>query len=345
MLRHAAMSALALFLIACGQEVTQAPSPSPLVRIARVGGDVAAPAVYGVGTVALRREVSLGFTSAGRIARLSVNEGDEVRAGQLLAALDTTVVAADSARATAELDRAAADYRRSETLLQQGWITRPRLESAKANLLAAEAQRRSSGFQASNATIVAQGSGTVLARLAEPGQVVPVGTPVLVIGEDASGYILRVPLTDRDTAGLSIGAPATVRLSALGDVPITGRLIELAGRADRATGTFAAEIALPADRRLRSGQIGDVRITTRGPAADTIAVPPGAVFAPRAGTGFVYVVDRRSKRVAVRKVSLGETGDGGITVTAGLRRGEWVATSRIDRLRDGMTVVPIEPAR
>ena len=332
---------LVLALAACREPAREAPPAPPQVRVAQVGGGALAASVTGVGTVALRREVSLGFTSAGRIARLTVNEGDAVRRGQLLAALDNTVVGAESARAAAEYERAAAEYRRSDTLLKQGWITRPRLESAKAAALAADAQRRAAGFQTSTATIVAPGSGVVLARLAEPGQVVPVGTPVLVIGEQASGYVLRVPLSDRDAARLTVGAPAAVTLAALGGAPIAGRLIELAGRADRATGTFAAEIALPDDARLRSGQIGDARITAQGSGTATIAVPPGAVFAARAGAGFVYVVDRATKRVALRQVTLGDTGDDGIVVTGGLARGEWVAASRVDRLKDGMAIAPI----
>ena len=198
---------LVAVLGACSKPATkqEAPPPVPQVRVASVGVDQRQVAVSGVGTVALRREASLGFTSAGRIVRLTVNEGDAVHRGQLLAALDTTTVGADLARAQAERDRAAAEYRRSSNLMAQGWITRPRLENAKASLAAAEASVNAAGFQRNNATIVAPGAGRVLARLAEPGQVVAAGTPVLIVGEENSGYVLRVPLSDRDAARLAMG--------------------------------------------------------------------------------------------------------------------------------------------
>lgn len=336
-----------LLLAACGKAAPeQGPAPSaPQVRIAQVGGNPSAVTVTGVGTVALRRETSLGFTSAGRIERLSVNEGDTVRRGQILAALDTTTVAADLTRATAERERARAEYVRSDGLMKQGWITRPRLESARANLLAAEAQVRAAGFQRSNATIVAPGPGTVLARLAEPGQVVAAGTPVLVIGEEASGYVLRIPLSDRDAARLTLGAPAQITLAALNDDVIVGRVIEIAGRADQATGTYAVEIALPDDKRLRSGQIGNAKITAKGAGATTLAVPPSAVFGPRAGEALVYVVDLATSRVHLRKIRIGEANDEGIRVTGGLKPGEWVALSRVDRLTDGMKIAPVGPAQ
>lgn len=335
-----------LALAGCGPATPtrEAPAAPPRVRIAQVGGDAGGAVVAGVGTVALRRETQLGFTSAGRIARLTVNEGDTVRPGQLLAALDATTVSADMARVAAERDRATAEYRRSATLLKQGWVTAPRVESARAAMLAADAQARSAGFQRANAAIIAPGRGVVLARLAEPGQVVPLGTPVLVIGEEASGFVLRLPLSDRDAARLRIGAPAQVVLAALGDAPLTGRLVEIAGRADRATGSFAVEVALPDDPRLRSGQIGDARITATGAGPAAPVVPSAAVFAPRAGVAFVYVVDRAARRVRLRRIAIAETGDTGIRVTGGLRPGEWVAASRIDRLRDGMIVTPIRAA-
>lgn len=343
-MRLGVILATAALLASCGKPATapkEAPAAPPQVRVAPVGGDVQAAEVTGVGTVALRREASLGFTSAGRILRMTVNEGDRVHRGQLLAALDTTTVAADLARARAERARAAAEYKRSETLMAQGWITRPRLENAKAALESADAQVRAAGFQTANATIVAPGSGTVLARLTEPGQVVAAGTPVLIIGEEASGYVLRVPLSDRDAARLTAGTPATVTLAALGDVPMAGRVVEIGGRADRATGTFAVEISLPDDKRLRSGQIGNARITAGGVGQSVLRVPATAVFAVRAGEGFVYVVDRGRKTVALRRVAIAEADDGGIRVTNGLTRGELVATSRVDRLKDGMTIDPI----
>lgn len=346
-MRRAVMISLVAGLSACGKPaVDKADGPTiPQVRTAVIGGDSEASMVVGVGTVALRREAALGFTSAGRIARITVNEGEKVRRGQVLAALDTTTVQADLARAVAERERAAAEYRRSASLMEQGWITRPRLESAKASLQAAEATVAQTRFQATNATIVAPGNGTVLARLAEPGQVVAAGAAVLNIGEEASGYVLRVPLSDRDAARIVMGAGARVTLAPLEGVTLNGHVIELGGRADRSTGTFIAEIALPDDPRLRSGQIGDVSITASGATVTQIRAPASAIFAARAGTAFVYVVDQSRKKVRLRQVSIADTTDGGIRITGGLARGDVVATSRIDRLKDGLTIAPIGPGK
>jgi membrane fusion protein (multidrug efflux system) len=331
-------------LAACGQQPVAPPSAPPQVRAAQVGGATVPDTIIATGTVGWRRETTLSFTSAGRIAAMRVDEGDSVRPGQLLAALDSTTVAASVSAARAERDRAAAEYARSAKLLEQGWVTRPRVDTAKAALLAAEASVRSTGFQSRNAAIVSPGAGVVLARLADAGQVVAAGTPVLVVGEAGGGRVIRLPLADRDAARLRIGAPATVRLAAV-EGNLTGSVIEIGGRAERATGTFMVEIGLPDDARLRAGQIGTVSITTTGAGSMTLAVPPAAVFAPRAGQAFVYVVDPKTKRVKLRRVSIGEASDSAIRVTGGLRPGEWVATSRLDRLADNMAIEPLRAGK
>jgi multidrug efflux pump subunit AcrA (membrane-fusion protein) len=110
------------------------PKADPLisVRLGQVQSADAAQSVGGAGTLALRLETPLGFTSAGRIARILVQEGDVVQRGQLLAVLDTTSVEADLSAATAEAVRAEAELKRSTTLLKDGWVTQPRVDSARA---------------------------------------------------------------------------------------------------------------------------------------------------------------------------------------------------------------------
>ena len=329
-------------VVACSNKTETPPATEPLaVRVAQVGADNSGEAVETAGTVALREETALAFTSGGRVARILVNEGDPVRRGQLLATLDVTPVSSGLDAAIAEQNRAQAELRRLEPLMDKGWITRPRYETAVAAAQSADAAVRAQRFALDTARIVASGDGVVLARPAEPGQIVEQGMPVLVIGQVASGFVLRAPLSDREAVRLARGAPARVVLEALEGEPLTGSVLELGSRADRATGTFQVEIALPPDPRLRSGLIGRASITVSpsvGVAA-SLLVPPLAIFGARADEGFVFVLDAQN-RVRLRKVRLGEAEDGGVNALAGLKPGEWVAIAALDRLRDGLVVHP-----
>lgn len=332
---------LAVLTGACGPDRPANPAADapPLVEtlVVTTASD-GADTIRATGTVRARRETLLGFTSAGRIAAVLVDEGDRVRAGQLLARLDTDQVGAAESAARAEANRASADLARQRALFAKGWVTRARLEAAEATARSAAAQVTAARFSVDTARIVAPVDGVVLLRHAERDQVVAAGAPVVTLGEADGGYVLRVPLADRDLARVRIGAPVRVRLSALGTEAIAGSIIEIGGRGDARTGTFEAEVALPAIEGLRSGLIGDAEITaasgTTGTAA--IVVPALAIFGARADEGFVYVL--RDGRVRVRLVKLGETTDAGVHMLGGLAAGERIVASGIERLRDGMAV-------
>jgi RND family efflux transporter MFP subunit len=337
--------ALTLLLCAgaCGNSPVEAPvklANPPVVRVVTVTENTNAVEIQGIGTAAWRQETPLGFTSGGQVARIFVNEGDRVAQGQTLAVLSTTPVEAELAAAEAEARRASSDLLRLEGLYRQGWVTKPRFETAQATAAAADAQVRARRFALQTAKVVAPSSGVVLARLAEPTQVVAAGTPVVIIGEASGGYVIRVPLNDRAAAALTVGTPATVRFEALGPAPLAGRIVEIGGKARTSTGTFDVEIALPSDPRLRSGMIGMASLTASGAGTtNRINIPAAALISPRAGEALVYVIDAEN-RARLRKVAIGETSDHGVDVTSGLSRGERIATSGLDKITDGMRVAP-----
>lgn len=330
-------------LAGCSKSPSSPPvADAPIVRTARIAAATDVPGLEATGSVALRRELALGFTTAGQIATITVNEGDRVAKGQLLAALNADQVASALVAAQAEQRRAAAEYQRSVALREQGWITELRLENARAALDAARANVRARDFASQTARIYAPSDGVVLARMAEPMEVVAAGTPIIALGAESGGYVLRVPLSDRDSAQITQGARAQVKLDALDQV-LEGQVIEIGGRSDRATGAFTVEISLPNRPGLRSGLIGRVKIETApsARASAQVLVPPGALYQARAGEGFVFVIDE--KNVArLRKLQLGETDDRGTQILAGLRPGDRVAISSLDLLRDGQRVTPQE---
>jgi len=335
---------VATALLGCTPAPT-VPKVDPLlsVRLGQVQSADGAQSVAGAGTLALRLETPLGFTSTGRIARILVQEGDVVQRGQLLAVLDTTSVEADLSAATAEAVRAEAELKRSTVLLKDGWVTQPRVDSARAAAEAARAAVRGRRFASDTAKIVAPNSGIILARSAEPSQVVNAGTPVVVIGEASGGFVLRVALSDRDVARIARGAPALVQFEGLGLDAFKGQVIEVGSRAGNGTGAFEIEIAVPRDPRLRSGLIGTAIVSTVPQQTNIkrVIVPPTALFAPRAGGALVYVVGD-DNRARLRTVMIDDARDGGVIVTGGIAAGEWVAVAALDRLRDGQQITPVK---
>ncbi len=339
--RYLVLAALALS--GCTGAEPKAPlAAKPLsVRIATVGAVDAAAEIQVVGTALWRVETPLGFTSAGQIVRITVNEGDRVRRGQLLAVLDTTPVQAELVAAEAEARRAASEAARLSVLFRQGWVTKARLEAAQAGAQSSAAAVKARRFALDTARIVAPSDGVVLARSAEPTQVVAAGMPVITLGEARAGFVFRAPLNDRLAAAVALGSPASVIFQALSGEAVQGRVQEVGGKANRATGTFDIEIALPSDVRIRSGMIGTARLmSAQGGATRKPQVPPAAIIAPRAGEALVYVLDAQNV-VRLRKVRIGEATDSGVDVISGVGPGDRVALSGFDRLKDGTTVIPV----
>ena len=299
--------------------------------------------IVSAGTVRLRRETSLGFTTGGQVASVRFEEGDRVKRGALLAALDNSNVAADLGAARAERDRAESEFGRIEKLFKDGWVTKARLEQSEAALRAARAKVQSTEFASRTASIIAPGNGIILTRNIDAGQIVAAGTTALVLGEVDKGFVMRVPMTDADAARVNPGMRAKVFVSAISDLPIDAVVSEKDARADERTGTFEVSFLLPGNDRLRSGQLGKVEVEVSRNSSASLAIPANAIFGIRTGEGLVFVVDSKN-RVRQRNVSIGELTDKNLEILTGLKEGDVIVTRGVEKLRDGDLIKPIRAA-
>ncbi|HET9553187.1 MAG TPA: efflux RND transporter periplasmic adaptor subunit, partial [Anaeromyxobacteraceae bacterium] len=174
-------------------------------------------------------------------------------------------------------------------------------------------------------------------KLAEPGEVVAPGRPVLHLSGRGRGFVVRAALPDRDVLGLAPGAAATVTLDAAPARPLAGRVAEIARAAGRGTGTYQVEIAVdPAalGAPLLSGLTAKIEIARRVPAAG--AVPLAAVVDGDGEQGAVYAVEGdRARRVPVRIAFL--QGDQAV-LAGGVEGLDRVVTEGAPRLADGRRV-------
>lgn len=300
--------------------------------------------INAVGTVRFRRETPLGFTTAGKVATVRFEEGDTVRRGALLAALDTTSVGADVSVATAERDRARSEFERVRSLYADGWITKARFESAEAALKAADARVRQAGFASGTAQLYAPSNGVVLARNVQPGQVIAAGTPALILGEGDSGFVFRVPIIDQDATKLRVGIAAEISIESVTSGPLQATISEIDGRANEATGAFTVQFSLPNNVKLRSGQIGTAAVKLPASETGALQIPASALFGVRTGEGLVYIVDANS-RVETRNVAIERLTDQFVIVSGGLQPGDRIVTSGLEKLRPGSKVRTIQATR
>ncbi|MFN3512829.1 MAG: efflux RND transporter periplasmic adaptor subunit [Phenylobacterium sp.] len=338
-----AAAALTLAAAACTSgDSPVAEAPPPAVEAVAVQAPAAAAALTATGLLERGREMTLSFRIPGVIVQLSADDGERVRAGQVLARLDPTGVAAAETRADAELERARRDLARDEALFAQGFVSRQRLDDRRSAVKAAEAAARAAAFDRRWATLSSPADGVVLQRVAQAGEVVQPGQAVLRIADETSPLILRAPLADRDAPRVRIGQPATVRVEGLAE-PISARVARIGARAGAQTGAVEVEIELPSVAALFSGQAASVELAVAPQAGPAYArVPAEAILEADGTRAFVLVVENGTARR--RAVSFGGF-DGDEALVEGLARGARVITAGAGFVGDGEKVRVVDPSR
>lgn len=354
--RAAATAALAtLALAACSK---QEPPPEPIrpVKLAKVELGRAVDATVFAGEVKPRHESDLGFRIGGKLVSRSVDVGARVRRGQPLAGLDPTDVSLQAeasnaavAAAKTEADYARAEFERYQDLHRQGFVSasaldqkRNAMDASRARHEQARAQQDVARNQAGYATLVADTDGVVTAVLAEAGQVVASGQPVLRLArEDEREVAIAVP--ENRLAELKSAKAPVVVLWARRDKAYAARLREIAPAVDAATRTFAVRMTIvDADADVRWGMTANVLIAGSGPSPTAALVPSAAIHHDASGKPAVWIYDPATRTVSLRTVTLGGYREDGTIVGEGLADGEWIVAAGAQKLRPGQVVRPWE---
>lgn len=183
--------------------------------------------VESVDTTAARARIG------GTIVTLSVDEGDTVTRGQVIAtvgddklALQLNALDAQIAALTAQQAKAHEDYRRAQELFRNGTVARARLDEAKAaadvadnQLKARQADRSVINQQMTEGQVLAPAPGRVLQVPVTKGAVIMPGETVAMIAADS--YILRLQLPERHAQFLKVGDPIQLTDSA---TPVPGQI-------------------------------------------------------------------------------------------------------------------------
>jgi RND family efflux transporter MFP subunit len=254
-------------------------------------------------------------------------------------AITTKENAVAAARAVAV--QAAADEVRYAALRKAGWSPQQKyeqakaaLDSANAQLAAAEAEAQVARNESSYSLLLADADGTIVETLAEPGQVVVAGQTVLRLAhEGPREATVNLPESMRPEIGSR--AQALLYNSAAGPWP--ARLRQLSDAADPQTRTYEARYVLEGDAaRAPLGatvtiQIADILL------AGMDEIPLGAIYNSGKGTG-VWLVDDKASTVSFRPVRIRQLGEESAILRNGLREGDRIVALGAQLLHEGEKV-------
>ncbi|MFM1959771.1 MAG: hypothetical protein RL588_1288 [Pseudomonadota bacterium] len=329
-----------LALAACdGRDPVAAPQPLA-VETAAAASDGVGGGLTVTGTLERQREMNLSFRVGGVMTALSVDVGDAVAAGQVLARIDPSAVNARVTQADSELERARRDLRRDEALFAQGYVSNQRLEDRRSALKAAQAAYDAAAFDGRWSRLVAPAGGVVLERAAQVGEVVQPGQTVVRVADLASPLVLRAGVADRDIPRIAQGQPVTATVDSLPGVVLSGRVVRVGQGADPRTGAVPVEVELPGRPELRSGLTAKVTFPSAATGDGGVRVPAEALLEANGDKAHVFRL-KGDRAVRTPVVFLGFDGDD--ARVRGLAPGDRVITAGGGFISDGERVRIADP--
>lgn len=254
------------------------------------------------GTVAPVITIDVKSQASGEITEVHVNEGDEVRRGQLLMRVDPRIpenavrqAEADSVVAQAALENAGSRLRRAEQLFREQAMTEEELEAARLARATAQAELISTQRALEDARIAsvqtevrAPSAGVILSRAVVVGSVIASasrdvgGGAVLLRMASLDTVEVRALVDEKDVGRIRPGLPVTLRVAAHPNRPVEGEVLRVGAEAvlEQNVTTFPVIVRIPnRERLLKPGMNAEVEIRI-AEATDAVAVPNQALRDP-----------------------------------------------------------------
>lgn len=335
-----AMLSLAAGTTGCGKKASSKTAGSkgdavvvPVEVAAITTGTIAA---YFTATATIGAEEETGVVAkvGGVVNEILVEEGQYVRAGDVLAKLDDERIAVQLDQARANLEKLASNYERNVNLHEQSLISTEAFQQSKYEYEQQKAAYDLADLDFKYTSIRTPISGVVAERLVKIGNMVlPNQTVFRVSGLDPLIAVLHVP--ERQLGKLRAGQAAQLKVDACSSEPFPGRIKRISPVIDPATGTVKVTVEVrDPSRRLKPGMFARVEIIYDVHEA-VVTAPKDAIISEDRESA-VYVV---RDSVAYRQViQTGYVNTTHVEILGGLKTGDTVVTTGKTSLKDSTKV-------
>ncbi len=332
---------LIFFLSACSkkkvEETNMATDVIP-VKVIQINQEAVGQSIHASGVFTTEDETYLGFKIGGIIQNIMVKEGDAIKAGQLLATLNLTEIKSQVQQAQIGVEKAERDFKRAGNLYKDSVATLEQFQNSKTALDMARQQISVLKFNQNYAEIRALKSGYVLKKLANDGQVVGPGTPILMVNGTTNNWVLKVGLSDQDWASVSIGDQATVTIDTEKDQNFSATIRAKSEGVDPITGTLWVTLktnGIPA-KKIALGIFGKANIQPKKK-TNAWVIPFDALVEGNENEGFIFITKDEKTAEKIR-VKISGIAHGKVYVTQGLEDVKGIITSGNAYLNAGSAI-------
>ncbi len=288
-----------------------------------------------VGTVTPNEMVELKAESDGIVREINFSEGQKVKKGELLVALDDTRSAALLAQSEANLQLAKTSFDRVKQLFQDKLISQQEYDQADANFSASEAGVNVMRRQLKDSRVVAPFAGYTSARQISPGQVISKST-LLTALVDLDVVKVEVGVPERYLGELRIGQQVEFKVAAYPKDSFKGEIYFISPQLEAGTRTalVKARIANP-DGKLKGGMFAGLNLTLS--LRESALVIPEPAIINNGDVTMVFALTP-TNTAFMKPIKTGLRLAGKVEVLSGLTSGEMVVVEGIQKLRPGAPV-------
>lgn len=221
------------------------------------------------------RQNTIGSDAQGKIVRLSVEEGDAVSQGQVLAKVDDEMLQLQLENAEISIEEKDSDNKRYSNLSKDNAVPEMQVEKIRLGLRSAEVQKKQLQKQLRSTNISAPFAGVITKKMVDLGSVIGGGSPLFEI-TDISSLKLTVSVPERDILKFKLGQTVSVRADIYGGRSFDGKVVNIGVQADR-THNFKIQITVKnASRELLAGMYGSVNLQNTS-SVRALAIPRKAL--------------------------------------------------------------------
>jgi RND family efflux transporter MFP subunit len=284
-----------------------------------------------VGTVQPKIRSVISAKVSGKVEKLNVAPGQEVKAGEVMIELEAADIRAKLEQAQALYRQAENDLRRSAKLLPQNAVTQADYDNTASRAAVTKASVAEASTMLSYAMIAAPFDGVVAKKYVDIGDFAAPGVPLLEI-QSLGTLRFEAEIPEAVISKITAGDKLMVRVAYLA-ARSEGTVSEIVPAADPNSRTFLIKLDLPPVEGLMPGQFGRVQVPTGQVSSVQI---PSAALLRRGQMELVFVV--KDNKVNLRLVKSGKTVDNNVEILSGLDAGEVVVAQDAGMLVDQQPV-------
>jgi RND family efflux transporter MFP subunit len=314
------------------------------VRLVPVKKGEATRSITLPGNVLAYQQATLYARVAGYVKTVTVDKGDSVKEGTLLADIEVPELIADRAKYQAELIVADLDYKRTSVAQKNApdLVVPLTVDSAKGKADIARANLDRTETLLGFAKITAPFSGVITRRLVDPGAFIPAASSgstaqnaALFTLMDFSKVRVQTAVPELEVPLIKNGLAVKISVEELPGKVFEGTITRFAHALDDSTKTMLAEIELPNENAdLRPGMYASIRIIIeRKP--DALILPSDALLVEKTRTSVFTVADNKAKRLTVKT---GFNDAGSVEILEGLSANQQVILLGKQAVTDGQPV-------